>query len=108
MMTAVTIVRVPFDDDHCRYEARAGDTYASGKTAGEALDALSALLPEEDAGTLVIVQRFQPDRFFTAAQMQRLGALMSALHRARDRGEALPSAEAAELESLIEAELIAS
>jgi hypothetical protein len=42
-----------------------------GRTAGEALDALAAQLPREDADTLVIVRNMGPDRFFGAAERGR-------------------------------------
>ena len=65
-------------------------------------------MPGDEAGTLVIVQNHGPDRFFTAGQQQRLGELMARWRAARDAGGALPAAEAAELEALVEAEARAS
>jgi hypothetical protein len=50
------------------FSAVAGDRRASGATAGAALDALAAQLPEDEAGTLVVIQSGKPDRFFGAAQ----------------------------------------
>jgi hypothetical protein len=54
------------------------------------------------------VQSLRPDRFFTAAQQQRLDALMARWRTLRDQGATLPADEHAELEALIEAELQAS
>jgi hypothetical protein len=54
------------------------------------------------------VQHLRPDRFFTAAQQQRLDALMTRWRTARDQGATLPPDEQTELEALIEAELQAS
>jgi hypothetical protein len=48
------------------------------------------------------------DDFFTAAQQQRLSELMSKWRTARDSGGSLPLEEQSELESLVEAELLAS
>jgi len=49
-----------------------------------------------------------PDRFFTAAQQQRLAALMGRWRTLRDQGDTLPPDEQAELETLIAEELQAS
>jgi hypothetical protein len=32
-----------------------------GDTPGQALDAIAAVLPQADAGTLVVVQQFRPE-----------------------------------------------
>jgi hypothetical protein len=79
-----------------------------GRTAGEALDALTPQLDESQAGTLVVVQQLRPDRFFTLQQQQRLEQLMSHWRQARDAGQSLPSPEQAELDALVEAELRAA
>jgi hypothetical protein len=54
------------------------------------------------------MQSLRPDRFFTAAQQQRLDALMTRWHALLDQGASLPVDEQAELEALIDAELQAS
>ena len=90
------------------YRAIAGEKHAQGKTAGEALDALTAQLSADEASTLIIVQSLRPDRFFTAAQQQRLDALMARWRTMRDQGATLPADEQAELEALIAVELRAS
>jgi hypothetical protein len=54
------------------------------------------------------MQSLRPDRFFTAAQQQRLDALMVRWRSLRDQGASLPVDEQAELEALIAAELQAS
>jgi hypothetical protein len=78
------------------------------KRLGEALDALTAQLSADEASTLVIAQSLRPDHFFTAAQQERLAALMTRWRTARDQGNPLPVAEQAELDALIDAELCAS
>jgi hypothetical protein len=83
----------------------AGDKHSQGRTAGEALDALTAQLPQDESGTLVIVQSLRPDRFFNASQQQRLAELMGGWRVAQDRGEALSAEEQRELEALVDAEL---
>jgi hypothetical protein len=76
----------------------AGKIQSTGRTAGEALDALTAQLGEEEAGTLFIVQLQRPDRFFAAQQQQRLEELMARRRTTRDSSGTLPPEEQAELE----------
>jgi hypothetical protein len=82
------------------YLAVAGDKESMGRTAGEALDALTSQLEEEESGTLVIVQNCKADEFFNAAQRERL----TTLTQLRKAGN-LSTEEERELESLVEAEL---
>jgi hypothetical protein len=107
-MTKVAILPIPTEEGDFSYHAIAGAKDAEGKTAGEALDALTAQLSADEASTLVIGQSLRPDHFFRAAQQQRLAALMEHWRTARDQGNTLPVDEQAELEALIEAELRAS
>jgi hypothetical protein len=107
-MTKVAILPIPTEQGALLYRAIAGEKYAQGKTAGEALDALTVQLSADEASTLVIVQSLRPDRFFTAAQQERLAALMDHWRTARDQGASLPTDEQTELEALIAAELHAS
>ncbi len=107
-MTKVAILPVSTDRGDISYRAVAGDKRSQGKTAGEALDGLTAQLSEDETGTFIIVQSRRPDRFFKAAQQQRLTELMECWRLARDHGEALSVDEQSELEALVEAELLAS
>jgi hypothetical protein len=91
-----------------RYRAVAGEKQSVGKTAGEALDALTAQLDEPERGTLVVVQSFRPDPFFTASQRQRLEELWRGWRAAREAGTTLSPEEQAELEALVQAEVKAS
>jgi hypothetical protein len=104
-MTRVAILPVPAENGDVYYRAVSGDKHSEGNTAGEALDALAASLPEDETGTLVIVQNLRPDRFFDKSQQERLSALMASWRAARDAGASLPANELAELQSLIGAEL---
>ena len=106
-MTKVAIFPVSTATGHIVYHAMAGDKRSHEKTAGEALDALTAQLHEE-VGTLVIVQNLRPDRFFDADQQRRLAELMTRWRAARDTGTPLPTTEQAELDALIEEEVQAS
>jgi hypothetical protein len=67
-MTKVAILPIPTKHGDLAYRATAGEKHAQGKTAGEALDALTAQLSADEASTLIMVQSLRPDRFFTAAQ----------------------------------------
>ncbi|NUQ65809.1 MAG: hypothetical protein HUU20_25370 [Pirellulales bacterium] len=107
-MTMVSILPMKTETGEVCYSAVAGDKRSQGNTAGEALDAITAQLPGDASGTLVIVQSRAPDRFFGVAQQQRLAELMRRWREARDRGETLSAEEHAELDALVQAELNAS
>lgn len=107
-MSKVAILPIPTKTGGISYYAVAGDKQSQGKTAGEALDALTAQLPEDETGSLIIVQSRRPDQFFSVEQQKRLAELMESWRAARDIGKTLPVDERAELEMLVEAELRAS
>jgi hypothetical protein len=94
--------------DEFSYCAMAGAKHAQGKTAGEALDALTAQFPPDETSAFVVVQSLRADRYFTAEQQQRLGTLMAGWQTAQSQRQAFPPDQQRELESLIEAELSAS
>jgi len=106
----ITVAILPVSDASGEriYRAVAGDKQSTGKTAGEALDALTAQLEGSELGTLLIIQSFRPDWFFSAQQQQRLSDLMNLWRTARDEGQTLPLEQQAELNSLVEAELKAA
>jgi hypothetical protein len=95
-MTTITILPEEADS----YRALTGDKESTGRTAGEALDALTSQLSDDEDGTLVIVQNRKADEFFNAAQQRRLTQLAGM----REAGN-LSAGEEKELEGLIEAEL---
>jgi hypothetical protein len=103
-MTRVSILQESTAADAKTYRAVAGEKESVGKTPGEALDALTEQLGEDNAGTLVIVQHFGPDRFFTADQQNRLEELMGRWRTARDSGGHISAQEQAELQALVDAE----
>ena len=107
-MTKIAILPVSTNRGGISYYAVAGDKHSQGRTAGEALDALTAQLSRDEAGLLIVVQNLQPDRFFNAEQQQRLASLMEWWRAARDREATLPADEQSELEALVEAELHAA
>ena len=107
-MTKVAILQEPSEQGEMVYRAIAGGRQSLARTAGAALDALTAQLPAEEAGTLVIVQSQQPDEFFTVEQQERLRGLMARWRVARDAGASLTPAEQAELDALVDAEVQAA
>ncbi len=106
-MTRVAMYREDAADD-MSFRALAGRNQAMGRTAGEALDALTTQLPAVDAETLIIVRNLGPDRFFSAEQRQRLEHLMDAWRASRDGSQALSTEQQAELELLVDAEVRAT
>ena len=107
-MTTVAILPISDVNGEKSYRAIAGDKYSVGKTAGQALDALTAQLDEIEFSALLVIQSFRPDPFFTAEQQERLSALMNLWRLARDQGRELPPEQQAELNSLVEVELRAA
>lgn len=107
-MTTVSILPIESVTGIRSYQAFSGQRTAEGTSAGAALDALSQRFPELADEPMIIVQRFQPDAYFSAAQQQRLLELMNRWRTFRDSGREFPDDEQAELEALVDAELRAS
>jgi transketolase len=107
-MTTISILPESTTESGTSYRAVAGSVRSHGRTAGEALDALTRQLTERENSLLVIVQSVGPDQFFSADQQQRLGELMTRWRDARDAGKALPPDQQAELERLVDAEVQAA
>jgi hypothetical protein len=103
-MTKVAILPEAAESGRVTYRAIAGRQQSIGKTAGEALDALTSSLPEEATATMVIVQHQRPDEFFGAQQQARLKELMLRWRAARDGSSSLSPGEQLELDSLVEDE----
>lgn len=103
-MTKVTVLREELEGREATFRAVGGHTQAAGRTAGEAVNALASRLPDDEAGTLILVRDLRPDRFFSAEQRQRLTDLMALWRTARDSGAILPDAEQSELQDLADAE----
>lgn len=106
-MTTVAILPETEETGGMQFRAVGAGKASVGRTAGEALDALTAQL-DAGGGTLLVVQSRQPDAFFSAAQQQRLTELMTHWRTARDTANSLPSAVQAELDALTRAELAAA
>jgi hypothetical protein len=107
-MTKVALVPERADADEFTFRAVSARNQAVGRTAGEALDALTTQLSAEDTDTLIIVRSLVPDRFFTSEQRQRLQELIARWRTARDKGKALSANDQSELENLIDLEVRAA
>ncbi len=107
-MTTVAILPISDPNGEKSYRAIAGDKHSVGKTAGQALDALTAQLDEIEFSALLVIQSFRPDSFFGTEQQKRLLELMSLWRLARDQGQELSSEQQTELTDLVEAELRAA
>ncbi len=107
-MTRVAVYHESADPELMPYRAMSGRNQAMGRTAGEALDALSSQLPSKDAETLVIARNMSPDRFFSDEQRSRLEELTALRRKAIAATSRLTAHEEAELEQLVDAELRAA
>ncbi|HEX9959967.1 MAG TPA: hypothetical protein VGB00_03490 [Pyrinomonadaceae bacterium] len=94
-MTKITIL--PEDKN---YRAIAGQKESIGRTAGEALDGLTAQLSQDESGTLIVIQNQRSDKFFNSWQQMRLTELME-----KRKNQSLSVIEEKELENLVETEL---
>jgi hypothetical protein len=107
-MTTVAILPISNSGGEKSYRAIAGDKHSVGKTAGQALDELTAQLGEPEFSALLVIQSFHPDSLFNAEQQARLAELMQLWRLARDRGQSLQPEQQTELDALVEAELSAA
>lgn len=106
-MTGVQILSIPAQRGRTNYQAVSGKQRANAETAGQALDAISQLLPCRET-SVVIVQPFVEDEFFSESQSARLRELMHRWRECRDTGAPLSAADEAELQTLVETELLAA
>jgi hypothetical protein len=106
-MSTIEIIQEQANVENSVYRARCRDWQAVGASPGAALDALERLVAashEDGSGTVVIVQRFRPDAFFTKQKQARLQELMERFQAALADGEELAAEERKELEALVDAE----
>lgn len=108
MITTIEIIQEQKESQQPIYRAMSGDQQVASTTPGQALDILERMLAvqgkEEHEGTLIIVQRFRPDAFFTTEQQARLQELMNRFHNACSTGQELSPEEKQELERLVDTE----
>jgi hypothetical protein len=107
-MTTVAILPISDANGETSYRAIAGDKQSVGKTAGQALDALTAQMDQVEFSAMLVIQSFRPDAWFTAQQQERLTELMHLWRLARDQGRELPPEQQVELDHLVELELQAA
>ncbi|MEA5486563.1 MULTISPECIES: hypothetical protein [Pseudanabaena] len=107
-MATVSILPISDPKGEKSYRALAGDKHSEGKTAGQALDALTAQLGEIEFSAIVLIQSFQPDSLFGAEQQKHLSELMDLWRLARDQDQELSINQQQELDQLVEAELRAA
>lgn len=104
-MTTVTIVAENPGSPDTTFRASAQERESVGRTAGAALDGLTRQLNDAEVATLIVVQNFRPDPFFSAAQQAGLQELLARWRAARMAGQVMPPEERVELEKLVDAEL---
>jgi hypothetical protein len=106
VVTIIEILQEQHEAQPPIYRAISGNRQAASTTPGQALDILDRMLAGqgEEEGTLIIVQRFRPDAFFTADQQARLQELMDRFHTACSTGQELSPEEKQELERLVDTE----
>jgi hypothetical protein len=107
-MIAISILPITDATGNQHYRASAGNRHSTGQTPGEALDAIVAQTGQLGSQFFLLTPNFQPDRFFTAEQQQRLTTLMAAWRQARDQAQPFPEPLQQELDGLVETELLAS
>src|SRR5438045_2712235 len=100
-MSTVSIHAEHKNNNQQMYRAIAGNRQDVGATRGEALDTLIAERDPNEPETVILIERFEPDVFFTEKQQQRKRALMG-------KHPVLTPEERMELESLLDAELDAT
>ncbi|MEA5496999.1 hypothetical protein VB834_19340 [Limnoraphis robusta Tam1] len=108
MMNTIEIIQESEPNQPITYRAICGEKQALGRSPGQALDELEQQLSALETNTLIIVQRFLPDRFFPQPQHQKLQQLMNKYHESKDHQKDLSNEEQNELETLAEAELAAA
>jgi glycine cleavage system aminomethyltransferase T len=100
-MTHQSVVIDTSGPDAAHFRAISGKRQSTGRTPGEALDALLAQEDGNIESSAILIQRFAPDAYFTQAQHDRMQELLA-------RRTALTEEENAELDALIDAELAAT
>ena len=106
-MNTIEIIQEQANAAEAVYRARFRDWQTSGATPGAALDAIERLAAASNGdgnGTVVIVQRFSPDVFFTRQQQKRLQELMERFQANLAVGQEPAPDERRELETLVDAE----
>jgi len=77
-MTTISILPTGSPGSADAYCAISGNQQSRGRTAGEALDLLTAQLDDAASGTLVVVQAMRGDALFSPEQRPRVLHLLTA------------------------------
>lgn len=88
------------------FRAYSADSEGKGMTAGEALDDLQRQLEPARGMKVIVVQSSEPDEFFGQSDQTRLKELLEARRVAQSQGVELSQSTLAELEVLVERELL--
>jgi hypothetical protein len=107
-MTRIAIFKEQAVPGDITYRAITSGQQAAGRTAEEALDALTSQLPGDRGETLVIVRDLASVRFVGEVERRRLEDLMDRWRTAGDSGSSLSNDEQSELERLIGTEVRAA
>lgn len=104
-MTTIAILPEEGEADVTAFSAISAGRQATGRTAGEALDALTIQLGVKGSGAVMIMQQVHPDRFFPIDPRDSLSRLMAQWRAVRETRNVLPTTEQTELERLVDEEL---
>jgi hypothetical protein len=104
-MKTISIKTMTTTDGERLYQASLGIQSSTGRTAGEALDDLTAKMENQEINGFLFLQVNEPDQFFTAPQQERLAELKSLWQVARDQGNTLPIEQQTELDDLMVLEM---
>jgi hypothetical protein len=104
-MKTISIKTVTTTDGKRLYQVSLGTQSSTGKTAGEALDDLTAKMENQEINGFLFLQVNEPDQFFTAPQQEKSAELKSLWQVARDQGNTLPIEQQAELDDLMVLEM---
>ncbi len=107
-MNTIEIIQESTPNQPTTYRAICGEKQALGISPGQALDELEEQLTNIETNTLIVIQRFLPDRFFSQPQHEKLQQLMNKFHESQDNRQLLSREEQQELEELTAAELAAA
>jgi hypothetical protein len=104
-MKTISIKTVTTTDGKRLYQVSLGTQSSTGKTAGEALDDLTAKMENQEINGFLFLQVNEPDQFFTAPQQEKSAELKSLWQVARDQGNTLPIEQQAKLDDLMVLEM---
>lgn len=105
-MDKITIIGLEPNPSGGEFRAYTANSEGKGMTAGEALDDLQRQLGPARGMKVIVLQGSEPDEFFGLSDQNRLQELLAARRVAQSEGVELPQSTLAELEVLVERELL--